>query len=214
MKGKTTVSIAIISITTFLLGGFLAWSVIGSRAEQLKYQVVSKNGDIELRDYAPMLVAEVETTGEREEAITEGFELLADYIFGNNKSREKVPMTAPVTQQPSEKIAMTAPVTQKSIDGKWQVHFIMPAKYNRASLPQPNNNKIKIREVSEKRYVVIRFSGLPTQNMLAEKLKQLKKFVQQNKLEQISEPTYAFFNPPWTLPMMRRNEIMIEVMKR
>lgn len=214
MKGKRAMATAIISVATIVLGGLLAWSVIGSRGEQSKYQVVSKSGDIELRDYAPRIIAEVETTGEREEAITQGFKILADYIFGNNKSRVKVSMTAPVTQQPSEKIAMTAPVTQKNIDGKWQVRFMMPSNYDMASLPQPNDDKIQIKEIPRKRYAIIRFSGLPTQDILKEKLQQLQEFVQVSKMEQISEPTYAFFNPPWTLPPMRRTEIMIEIVKR
>jgi hypothetical protein len=88
-----------ISTLALILIGFLAWSIFGSRGEQPKYTVVSVKNNIEVRDYAPMIVAEVEATGERGEAITQGFSILTDYIFGNNKSSSKVAMTAPVTQQ-------------------------------------------------------------------------------------------------------------------
>lgn len=156
----------VVSIFALILIGLLAWSIIGSRGEQSKYDVVSVKNDIDVRDYTPMIVAEVETTGEREEAIGRGFNILADYIFGNNKSRSKVAMTAPVTQQPSQKIAMTAPVTQKSIDGKWQVRFMMPSSFDLASLPQPNNAAIRIKQVAAKRFVAIRFSGIPSESVL------------------------------------------------
>ena len=203
----------VISTLALILIGFLAWSIIGSRGEQPKYTVVSVKNNIEVRDYAPMIVAEVETTGEREEAITKGFNILADYIFGNNKSSAKVAMTAPVTQQESQKIAMTAPVTQKSVDGKWQVRFMMPSDYNLSSLPQPNNTAIRLKEVPSKRFVVIRFSGIATESVLRENLVKLHDHIREERIKTVSEPTYAFFNPPWTLPPMRRTEIMIEISK-
>jgi hypothetical protein len=205
--------IAIMSMLALIFIGLLAWSIIGSRGEQSKYEVVSVKNDIEVRDYAPMIVAEVETAGEREEAITKGFSILADYIFGNNRSRSKVAMTTPVTQQPSQKIAMTAPVTQKTVDGRWQVRFMMPPSYDLASLPQPNNSIIQIKKVAAKRFVVIRFSGIASENVLREKLKKLEDHIREEKIATMSDPTYAFFNPPWTLPPMRRTEIMIEIAK-
>ena len=201
----------VISTLALILIGFLAWSIIASRGEQPKYNVVSAKNNIEVRDYAPMIVAEVETTGEREEAISKGFSILADYIFGNNKSSAKVAMTAPVTQQAGRKIAMTAPVTQQSVDGKWQVRFMMPSNYNLSSLPQPNNAAIQLNEVPGKRFVVIRFSGIATESVLKKNLAKLQDYIREEKIETVSEPTYAFYNPPWTLPPMRRTEIMMEV---
>ena len=203
----------IIATLALILIGLLAWSIVGSRGEQPKYAVVSVKNDIEVRDYAPMIVAEVEATGEREEAITKGFSILADYIFGNNKSSSKVAMTAPVTQQESRKIAMTAPVTQQNVDGKWQVRFMMPSNYNLSSLPQPNNAAIQLNEVPSKRFVVIRFSGIPTESVLKKNLEKLQDHIRDEKIKTVTEPTYAFYNPPWTLPPMRRTEIMIEISK-
>ena len=204
---------AVLSTLALILIDFLAWSIIASRGEQPKYNVVSAKNNIEVRDYAPMIVAEVETAGEREEAITKGFRILADYIFGNNKSSSKVAMTAPVTQQESRKIAMTAPVTQQSVDGKWQVRFMMPSNYNLGSLPQPNNAAIQLNTVPGKRFVVIRFSGIPTERVLKNNYEKLQDYIRDEKIKTVTEPTYAFYNPPWTLPPMRRTEIMIEISK-
>lgn len=197
MKGKKGMLVIIVSVVILILAGFFVWSIIGSRGERPKYQVVLTKGDIQIRDYAPMIVAEVETTGKREDAISQGFKILAGYIFGGNKS--------------SSKIAMTAPVSQKRVNKKWEVQFMMPSDYSLSALPQPNNAAIKFRQVDSKRYVVIGFSGIATEKVLENKLNALQDFLQTEKITPISDPIYAFFNPPWTLPPMRHTEIMIEV---
>lgn len=102
----------IIGIVAVLLLGAALWGPIASNVEHPKYTLVERSGAIEMRDYAPMIVAETEVRGDRREAISKGFRLIAHYIFGNNTAAQKVPMTAPVMQD-SEKIAMTAPVTQQ-----------------------------------------------------------------------------------------------------
>jgi hypothetical protein len=140
--------------------GVALWGAIVSNVEQPNYHVVERSGAIEIRDYAPMIVAEAEVSGERREAISRGFRIIADYIFGNNTAALKVPMTAPVTQEGSEMIAMTAPVTQQDDGDSGRVRFIMPSSYT---------------------------------------------------METLSAPTYAFCNPPWTLPFLRRNEVMVEI---
>ena len=119
-----------------------------SKVEQPKYQVVESSGNIEIRDYAPMIVAEVDMPGERRDAIGKGFRIIADYIFGNNTAAQKVPMTAPVTQQDSEKIAMTAPVTQQGDGSTWRVRFIMPSSYTMDTLPKPHNPAVKLKEIA------------------------------------------------------------------
>ena len=189
----------------------IAWGPIVSNVEQAKYDVAEEHGSIEIRDYAPMIVAEVSVKGDRETAISAGFRMIADYIFGNNISSQKVEMTAPVIQEPSEKIAMTAPVTQQGSEGVWLVRFVMPSSYTMQTLPKPNNAQVLLKEVEGKRFAVIRFSGLPKKESLEKQTKELEAFIQENKLQPASEPTYAFFNPPWTLPFLRRNEVMIEI---
>ncbi len=192
--------------------GFAAWGPIVSNVEQAKYIVVEHHGRIEIRDYVSMIVAEAEVKGEREPAIQQGFRMIADYIFGNNISAQKVAMTAPVTQQASEKIAMTAPVTQQGgSTGSWKIHFMMPSSYTMETLPKPNNTAVVIKEIPQRRYAVIRFSGIANQPRLAKETQQLEAFIEEHRLNVLSAPTYAFFNPPWTLPFLRRNEVMIEI---
>ena len=135
------------------------WGPLVSDVEQAKYSVVEKQDSLELRDYAPMLVAQVEVAGEREKAINEGFRLIADFIFGNNAPAQNVAMTAPVIQQKSEAIAMTAPVTQQGEGGKWIVRFVMPSNYTMQNLPKPNNASVNIKEVPAKRFVVHRLAA-------------------------------------------------------
>lgn len=201
-------------IPVALVAGFAAWGPIVSNVEQAKYDVVESHGAIEIRDYAPMIVAETEVKGERESAINHGFRMIADYIFGNNISAQKVTMTAPVTQQASEKIAMTSPVTQQGSDsGNWKVHFVMPSTYTIDTLPKPKNEAVKLKEIPAKRYVVIRFSGVGNSKRLAKETADLEAFVAQKNLKPVASPTFAFFNPPWTLPFLRRNEVMIEIEK-
>ena len=150
----------LIAVVAVVLLGAALWGPIVSNVQQPKYQVVESSGNIEIRDYAPQIVAEAEVAGDRRDAIRKGFRIIADYIFGNNTSAQKVPMTAPVTQQGSEKIAMTAPVTQQGDGNIWRVRFVMPSSYTIETLPKPNNPAVKLKEIGAKRYAVIRFSGM------------------------------------------------------
>ena len=194
-----------------LLLGAVLWGPIVSNVEQPKYSVVASEKDIEIRNYAPVIVAETEVAGERDNAISGGFRTIADYIFGNNLSSQKVAMTAPVTQQASEKIAMTAPVTQQGNGNTWQVRFIMPASYTMDTLPKPKNPAVKLKEIEGKRFAVIRFSGMAGEDSLKRHTDELEAYLRSKNLQSLSAPAYAFYNPPWTLPLLRRNEVMIEV---
>lgn len=198
-------------ISALVILGAAAWSQTVSNVEQAKYEVVRSQGDIEVRLYPPMIVAEAEVTGDRKEAINEGFRIIADYIFGNNISKKNVAMTAPVVQQQSEQIAMTAPVTQEGNRGQWKVRFVMPSSYTMATLPKPNNDVVKLVEMPSKRFAVIRFSGMAGEASLKDHTDELNNFITARKLSALSPPSYAFYNPPWTLPFLRRNEVMIEV---
>jgi effector-binding domain-containing protein len=201
----------LIAILAVALLGAALWGPIVSNVEHPKYTLVERSGNIEVRDYAPMIVAETEVTGERSEAISKGFRLIADYIFGDNSAAEKVPMTAPVTQQGSETIAMTAPVTQQGDGKNWRVRFIMPSRYTMETLPKPNEPAIELKEVPRKRLAVIRFSGMAGEESLKRHSKELSDFLSAKNLTPLSSPSYAFYNPPWTLPFLRRNEVFVEI---
>jgi hypothetical protein len=202
---RTIAVIALAALGAAVLGSMM------SKVEEPKYRVVEKDGNIEFRDYAPMIVAEAEVSGEQNKALGEGFRVIADYIFGNNASSQKVAMTAPVTQQRSEKIAMTAPVTQQSDGGTGRVRFVMPTGYTLQTLPKPNNPAVTLKEIGSKRFVAIRFSGFAGEGNLARHAAELKSFVSARNLKTLSAPTYAFYDPPWTLPFLRRNEVMVEI---
>ena len=181
------------------------------------WRSVKKDGNIEVRSYESMIIAEVTTTGERYAAINDGFRILAGFIFGDNTVNQKIEMTAPVTQQarkgPSQKIPMTAPVTQEAT-GKgheWKVRFVMPSGYTLATLPKPNDSRIKILEVPSYETAVIRFSGFNTDTNLEKHQKDLITWLQSKKIKFEGQPTYAFYNPPWTPPFMKRNEVMIKI---
>jgi hypothetical protein len=186
-------------------------TVIAMASDEPAYTVETKDGDFEIRRYAPLLAAEVIVTGERSTAINQGFRLLADFIFGNNTSKKKIDMTAPVTQQPSEKIAMTVPVTQQASGNDWTVRFIMPAEYSAETLPRPNNERVRIVAEPEKRFAVIRFSGWSSESNLSEHRAKLEAWVKAKELPAASQPIAAFYNPPWSLPFLRRNEYLIQL---
>jgi hypothetical protein len=202
--------IFLVILAVILIAGILSGPIM-SNVEQARYTVVKSDGNIEIRKYPPMIVAETELPGERKEVISQGFRIIADYIFGNNISSSKVAMTAPVMQGQNEKIAMTAPVIQQGDSNGWTVRFVMPSQYTLDSLPKPNNPAVKLVEVPGKRFSVIRFSGIASSGMLQQKEDELRAYLDQNHLIAIGKPTYAFFNPPWTLPFLRRNEAMIEI---
>lgn len=180
------------------------------------FKVIQKAEPFEVREYAPMIVAEVTVDGERKDAINNGFRVLADYIFGANIPAEKIAMTAPVTQTPEKgaSIAMTAPVTQVAKGtNRWVVQFVMPEEYTMKTLPKPKDDRITITQLPEKRTAVIRFSGWAGSETLSEKTVLLADWMAANKMmPHAAEPTFAFYNPPWTLPFFRRNEVMMDVM--
>ena len=132
-------------ITAFIgmmLTGILMIGPVMSDVETPSYRVVESQEDIEIRHYDPMIVANVKIAGDRENTLRKGFQLLADYIFGNNTIVQDIAMTAPVQQQIYKKISMTAPVQQQVMDTSWEVSFVMPSEYNMVTLPRPNNESI------------------------------------------------------------------------
>ena len=183
--------------------------------EEPKFEVVRNFDAFELRKYPPLLIAEVTVSGDRGEASSAGFRKIADFIFGNNTGvgkQSKIDMTVPVVVEPI-KIEMTAPVTiqASSNEKSWKVQFVMPSQFTLESLPKPNNEEVKIVVVPEKYYAVIKFSGFTGDESVAENTTYLKAWMARESLTAIGLPRLARYNPPWTLPFWRRNEIQIEV---
>ena len=186
--------------------------------EEPKYELIEKSGDFELRHYQPMLIAEVLVDGDMDQASGKGFRLIADYIFGNNitkiGSSKKIKMTAPVTiEQRSEEISMTIPVSLKNISGRWQVSFVMPSKYTLDTIPLPNNKQIMLRKVPARKVAVLEFSGFVNEKNTANRTQELLKWMDKNNLISSGSIELSRYDPPWTLPFLRRNEIIVEYVK-
>ena len=175
--------------------------------ETPKYTVERSEGDIELRAYAPRIMAEVAVTGSQSQAVNAGFRVLAGYIFGGNDSGAKVAMTSPVTQVPGESIAMTTPVTQMARDGNWVVQFMMPASFTLDSLPRARDPAIRFVSLPADRQVVMRFSGIASTATLTSKEGQLRSWARGQALHVMAGPFYYFYDAPWTVPWNRRNEV-------
>ncbi|KAI96120.1 heme-binding protein [Rhodomicrobium udaipurense JA643] len=186
-----------------------------SRVEQPDFRIEKQDGDVEVRAYGPLIAAEAEVKGQRREAINEGFRLIAAYIFGANQPKAKIEMTAPVEQQ-KQKIAMTAPVTQqgggaRDGDESWTVRFIMPKAWTMETLPTPTDSRVRLEPIPPRRFLAIRFSGFAGDDAIREKTDELRRYAETHGLAIKGEPVLAFYDPPWTLPFMRRNEVMFEL---
>jgi hypothetical protein len=185
--------------------------------EEPRFETVRQSGDFEVRRYAPMIVAETFVEGDLSSASGDGFRVIAGYIFGDNVAAkgagsEKVAMTAPVTMEAgSEKVAMTAPVTVESAGSRYRMHFVMPSQYTMDTLPRPRDGRVKLREIPAQRMAVIRFSGLAGDEKVKAKTGDLLAWMKDEGLTPAGAPQLARYDPPWTLPFLRRNEVMIPV---
>ena len=185
--------------------------------ERPAYAVALADGDVELRDYPALRVAEVTRHGSRQDAVSAGFGPLARYIFAKARGGEPIAMTAPVTQSPGsapasdEPIAMTAPVTQRQEDdGRWTVRFIMPSGYTLESLPAPAGD-VRLREEPARRLAAIQFSGVATDARVAEHETRLRTWLEARDHRVLGPPTYAYYDDPWMPPPLRRNEVLLPV---
>ena len=181
----------IIVLTGFSIGPIM------SKVETPKFKVLSTFNNIEIRAYKSMLIAEIDVRETKKEAISQGFRSLADFIFGGNIRNDKIKMTAPVVQQSSSK--------------GWKVSFVMPSSYTIHDIPKPLNNEIVIKEIPARKMAVIKFNGRNEEDNILKYEKKLLKFMELNSFVHDESPEYAFYNPPWTLPVLRRNEVMIEI---
>jgi len=180
--------------------------------EEPAFTIERQYEGFELRAYPPVLVAEVSVAGSADEAGNQGFRILAGYIFGKNKGQREIAMTAPVTQTPEPiKIAMTAPVTQAGADGGYTVQFTMPAAYTLATLPEPLDARIRLKERAGKRYAVIRYSGFWSDANYQTHLEKLEQAAQAAGVATQGAPVYARYDAPWVPWFLRRNEIWLQV---
>ncbi|KAK7286864.1 hypothetical protein RJT34_22184 [Clitoria ternatea] len=193
--------------------------------ETAKYEVIKSTSEYEIRKYAPSVVAEFTYDPSQFKGNKDGgFTVLANYIgaLGNpqNTKPEKIAMTAPViTKDDSsggseEKIAMTAPVVTKDDEGNKRVtmQFVLPAKYEKAEeAPKPLDERVVIREEGEKKYGVVRFGGVASEDVVREKVEKLRVSLERDGFKVVGDFLLARYNPPFTIPAFRTNEVMIPV---
>lgn len=206
---KRSVSLCILCFTQ-------ACSIFGiQNEEQPEFEVVQDSPPYQLRSYSSYLIAETTETGSFDEAQSKAFRRLANYIFGENAAKTEVAMTAPVRQVPaeSEKIDMTGMVQQNKTKQGWSMSFMMPSKYTMETLPKPIDKEILIRKVPERHVAVINFSGFFDQKNLEKHEKMLLEWIEANNLTPVKSPEYAGYNPPWTIPWFKTNEVLVEIKK-
>ena len=169
--------------------------------EEPNFKILVDEGELEIRSYDEYLVAETAVEGSFDTASRKGFRRVAGYIFGENKNS--------IGQ--SEKIQMTAPVTVKPDNEGWVLHFVMPSNYDMSQLPVPNNNSILLKKIEAHLAAVIIFSGFTTDAKIQDKTEELKVWLEKKDFKIAGPQQIARYNDPFTLPWLRRNEIIFKV---
>lgn len=220
--------ILLIILGVALIVWFL-YSWLSVRAiEEPRYEVVTSAQGYEIREYAAYIIAETTISGakDRDEAARKGFPIVAGYIFGDNTSKDKIAMTAPVNTEASEseKIAMTVPVNtekigmtvpvnteQEKADGTYKISFVMPSEYTLETLPIPNDSRVSIKEVPSHKVAVKRFNWSASESAVKAQEEALLAALARDGVETVGAINVARYNPPWTMPFMIRNEVHVEV---
>lgn len=224
---KTMNTILIIVGVVLVVWLLYTWLPVGN-IEEPKYTLISQENGYEIREYGDYILAETTISGaeNRDEASRKGFSIIAGYIFGDNIKKDKISMTVPVNteESTSEKIPMTVPVNTEKIDmtmpvnteeeadsGAYNVSFVMPSKYTLETLPEPNDKRVKLREVQAHKVAVRRFSWTTSESAFTKNEAELLKALSRDGVETVGAVNVARYNTPFTIPFMLRNEVHIEV---
>jgi hypothetical protein len=199
-------------VLSSVLGANLAMAV-----EEPKFETVLKDEAFEVRRYPPLVVATTQVPGDMDAASNRGFRTIADYIFGNNVATPagasaKIAMTAPVTLTPMTPATPAANTATSDMTAEqWQVQFVMPGQYRLDTLPRPKNEAVTLRELPARTTAVLSYSWLNSEAKVQQKTDELRAWMKSRQLEALGAPRLARYDPPWTLPMWRRNEIQIDI---
>jgi len=161
--------------------------------EQAEYKIIRKVGKVEIRSYPESIMA---TTSLALKDRNAAFRRIAGYIFGGNIEQKQIAMTAPVIMQ---------------ITSKFHMAFVMPKNYSIKDLPIPNNKDVQIEKIDSRKMAVLRFSGFMNENNINKKTQELLKVLESSKIKYKGKPVFMGYNPPWTLPIFRRNEVAVEI---
>ena len=206
-----------LALTTVLILSMMTagCSVFGGRAApEPGYETVVSEPPFEIREYPALTVARTSATGDRDAAVRTGFDRLFDYISGANEPARDIAMTAPVMTEPEgegEDIAMTAPVMTEGDEGGWTVMFVLPEEFTAETAPRPTDPEVSIATIPARRVAVATFSGFLDRQSIAETREALADWLADRPDRPAGAWQAAGYNPPWTLPWLRRNEVMVPV---
>lgn len=209
------INIIVVLIIIFALWSI--WGFFGSRVEQAEYTVVKKMNDYEIREYPAHIVAQTAVEGSYGDSMSNGFRIVAGYIFGGNAKKESIAMTASVVakkvevKKVSENIAMTSPVVATAVGDSQVISFGMPRSYTLETLPTPNDPRVKIVMIPAKKYAVMQFSWYRSDTRIKNMQKKLLSALTRDGVVTQGGISYAGYNAPWTPPWMTRNEVLVEI---
>ena len=201
MVASLWVVASLAGLAVAVVGG---WVLYMRSIDQPSYELVARDGNIEVRDYGPMTVAEVTRQGDRDSAVRAGFRPLARYIFAKDRPGDKIAMTAPVTQQPAEGPAD---------DAVWKVQFIMPEGMDPDTLPKPADADVRLLTIDATRRAAIRFSGRADDALMQANETRLRNWLKDKGYSVTGPAIYAYYDDPFTPGMFRRNEVLFEVQR-
>jgi hypothetical protein len=214
MHKQATWRLLLVSTVLLMLSGC---SVFGIHSEkEARYTILDQQGDFELREYQPLVLAQTSFEGQLDDDSGEAFRRLFAYISGENEGELSISMTAPVlagerNETKGKSIAMTAPVIAGEKTLGWTFAFVLPESYTINNAPVPSDANVRLIEVRSKLVAAMRYSGWWDQEVFNGHSETLQSWIESKKLESVSLPKFAGYDPPWTLPFLRRNEILMDV---
>lgn len=219
LHSKQLLIILVVLVVALIAWTLWSWLVVKD-LEEPAYTVIENKDGYEIRAYESHILAQTTVTGTYNEAMNQGFRIIASYIFGGNTKNESIAMTAPVSENTmskesvSESIAMTVPVsevTNLEQNNEHLISFMMPAKYTLETLPTPDDKRVKLVEKPERIAAVLTFGGYGSEKTFASKKELLLTKLKAGGIEAIGPAEVARFNPPFSSPFLLRNEIIIPI---
>jgi hypothetical protein len=192
-------------------------SLFGIRStEEAPYSVLEEQGQYQIRQYQSLLVATTIVDSDFDEAGKQAFRRLFNYISGDNKAAREIAMTAPVLATKNaatdgEKIAMAAPVIREKQDKGWRFSFVLPTDYTPENAPLPNDERVSLQQIPARKVASLQYSGSWQQERFDSHSELLLQWIREQQLQPESLPRVAGYDPPWTLPFLRRNEVLVDI---
>ena len=163
--------------------------------EEAIYNIVYQNDVYEIRNYNDRLAIQVNYTNQ-----DGGFRKLFRYISGSNID--------------STKINMTIPAIQSNKNGIKTIQFLLPSNFTKKNAPAPLDKELELVVIEQGYYAVIKYSGLLTNKNFYKHRNILKDNLLIDNIEILNSAIRATYNRPFTLPFLRRNEVMFRVVWR